>query len=328
MIEVKDLSKHFKIRKRQSGFLGSVQSLFHSEYETIKAVEAVSFGIKEGELVGYIGQNGAGKSTTIKMLTGILTPSSGQIRINGLDPALDRKKNARQIGVVFGQRTQLWWDLPVEESFDLLKEIYRIDDKIYRQKMEMFFDLLKINEFMKQQARKLSLGQRMKADLAASLIHSPKILFLDEPTIGLDLIVKEKVREFIRTINREDKVTIILTTHDVQDIEYLAGRIIVLDKGKIAYDGNIDNFNNMLGNETVVNVHFGREIPELALPGKFRIKERYSDSHYSIILPEKEPLSILLQEFQNRDLPILEINQQKPDLGVAIKKLYREETVQ
>jgi len=324
MIEVTDLSKEFKIRKRNPGFLGSVQSLFVSHYDTLKAVDSINFSIQKGELVGYIGQNGAGKSTTIKMLTGILTPSTGNISINGLDPARDRKQNAFQIGVVFGQRTQLWWDLPVEESFDLLKEIYRIDDKIYKKKMEMFFDLLNIDEFFKQQTRKLSLGQRMKADLAASLIHSPEILFLDEPTIGLDLIVKERVREFIRTINREEKVTIILTTHDVQDIEYLANRIIVLEKGKIAYDGNISNFNKVLGNEAVINVHFGKKVKDLKLPAAYKISEKNSDTSYSIILPENEPLSKLLTELQKKKLPITEIHQQKPDLAVAIKKLYRE----
>lgn len=327
MIEVKDISKYFKIRKRNPGFMGSVQSLFYSKYDTIKAVNNVSFSIPKGELVGYIGQNGAGKSTTIKMLTGILTPSTGSISINGLDPAKDRRKNAHQIGVVFGQRTQLWWDLPVEESFELLKEIYHIDSKIFKQKMDMFFDLLNLGEFFKQQARKLSLGQRMKADLAASLIHSPEILFLDEPTIGLDLIVKEKVREFIRTINSEEKVTIILTTHDVQDIEYLAKRIIVLDQGKIAYDGNINSFNQFLGNEAVINVHFSKEVKELRLSNLFRIKEKISDTNYAIILPENEPLSTLLMELQKKKLPINELQQQKPDLAVAIKKLYRENSV-
>lgn len=302
--------------------MGSIKSLFYSKYETLHAVDDISFSIPEGELVGYIGQNGAGKSTTIKMLTGILTPGNGKISINGLDPSRDRKRNAHQIGVVFGQRTQLWWDLPVEESFELLKEIYRIDSKIYKQKLEMFFDLLGINEFFQQQTRKLSLGQRMKADLAASLLHSPRILFLDEPTIGLDLIVKERVREFIRNINKEEKVTVILTTHDVQDIEYLADRIIVLEKGKIAYDGNINNFNKILGNDTVVKVHFMKKIRSLKLSSRFVIREKTSDSSYSIILPEKEPLSTLLEELQKQKLPITEITQQKPDLADAIKKMY------
>ncbi|MCE9500831.1 MAG: ATP-binding cassette domain-containing protein [Leptospira sp.] len=322
MIKVSHLSKHFTIKKREPGFLGSIKALVHAETELIKAVDDVSFDIKKGELVGYIGPNGAGKSTTIKMLTGILTPTSGKITVNGLDPSLNRKENAFQIGVVFGQRTQLWIDLPVEESFDLLKSIYKIDDATYKRKMEFFFDLLSMKDFFKQQARKLSLGQRMKADLAASLLHSPKVLFLDEPTIGLDLIVKEKVREFIRQINSEEKVTIILTTHDVQDIEYLANRIIILDKGRIGYDGNISNFNKLLGNESVINLHFTTGVSKLTLPKPFKVKEKISDLNYVVTGPDKEPLSTLLNGLQKSKVKIKEIQRQKPDLGEAIKKMY------
>ncbi|MDX1960418.1 MAG: ATP-binding cassette domain-containing protein [Leptospiraceae bacterium] len=322
MIQVNNLSKHFKIRKRKSGLLGSIQSLFTSEVETLKAVDDISFNIGEGELVGYIGQNGAGKSTTIKMLTGILTPSNGEIFINGLSPYKDRKENAYQIGVVFGQRTQLWIDLPVEESFDLLRSIYRIDEKVYKQKLELFNDLLGLNEFFKQQARKLSLGQRMKADLAASLLHSPRVLFLDEPTIGLDLLVKERVREFIHKINEEEKVTIILTTHDIQDIEFLAKRIIIIDKGKIGYDGGIADFNKLVGNEASLNIHFQKPIKDLKLPKRFSIKEKFSDSHYSILMPENETMSKLLDYFQKNSYLVQEINREKPDLGDAVKKMY------
>ncbi|MBE7410763.1 MAG: ATP-binding cassette domain-containing protein [Leptospiraceae bacterium] len=322
MIQVKNLTKHFILKKRKSGFFGSVKALFSAEREVIRAVDDVSFRIKKGELVGYIGPNGAGKSTTIKMLTGILTPSHGEILIDGLNPSKNRKENAFQIGVVFGQRTQLWWDLPVEESFDLLKSIYKIDEKLFKKRLEFFFDLLGLEEFYKQQARKLSLGQRMKADIAASLIHSPKVLFLDEPTIGLDLIVKEKVRNFIQKINFEDKVTIILTTHDVGDIEYLANRIIVLDKGKIGYDGNISNFNKLLGNESVVNLHFQTPVKNINFPKPFRVKEKISDTQYKIIIPEKEPLSSLLSFLQKKRIKIQEIQKQNPDLGLAIKKMY------
>jgi len=322
MIKVSRLSKHFVLKKRKSGLLGSIRSLVSTEEELLKAVDAVSFDIKKGELVGYIGPNGAGKSTTIKMLTGILTPTSGKISVNGLDPSLNRNENAFQIGVVFGQRTQLWIDLPVEESFDLLKSIYKIDDKTYKRKLEFFFDLLAMKDFFNQQARKLSLGQRMKADLAASLLHSPKVLFLDEPTIGLDLIVKEKVREFIRQINSEEKVTIILTTHDVQDIEYLANRIIILDKGRIGYDGNISNFNKLLGNETVINLHFTTGVSRLNLPKPFKVKEKISDLNYIVVGPDKEPLSTLLNALQKSKVKIKEIQRQKPDLGEAIKKMY------
>lgn len=322
MITVKNLCKYFKIKKRKAGFLGSVTSLFYSETDYIKAVDNVTFAIKPGELVGYIGQNGAGKSTTIKMLTGILTPTSGEVAINGVNPSKDRKNNARQIGVVFGQRSQLWMDLPVEESFDLLKSIYKIDEKVYKRKIEFFFDLLGMEDFFKQQARKLSLGQRMKADIAASLLHSPTVLFLDEPTIGLDLLVKERVRDFIRKINEEEKVTIILTTHDIQDIEYLAQRIIIIDKGMIAYDGDISSFNRVLGNESVINVHFVQGTKELILPKPYILQKKLSDQQYSLIAPDNEPLSKLLELFQKQGLEIHEINRQKPDLGDAVKKMY------
>ena len=326
MIEVKDLSKSFMITKRKSGFLGSVQSLFFTKKDLIHAVDNITFSIQPGELVGYIGQNGAGKSTTIKMLTGILKPSSGKVSVNGLNPSLDRAKNAFQIGVVFGQRSQLWMDLPVEESFDLLRSIYKIDKKKYNQKIELFSDLLGINEFIKQQARKLSLGQRMKADLAASLLHSPRVLFLDEPTIGLDLLVKEKVRGFIRSINENEKVTIILTTHDIQDIEFLAKRIIIIDKGKIGYDGDIANFNKMVGNESYVTVHFQKPVSYLELPDQYIIKEKISDLNYLLKIPDDEPLSKLIEIFQKNNYSIQEINREKPELGDAIKKLYQGRT--
>ena len=326
MIEVKDLSKSFMITKRKSGFLGSVQSLFFTKKDLIHAVDNITFSIQPGELVGYIGQNGAGKSTTIKMLTGILKPSSGKVSVNGLNPSLDRAKNAFQIGVVFGQRSQLWMDLPVEESFDLLRSIYKIDKKKYNQKIELFSDLLGINEFIKQQARKLSLGQRMKADLAASLLHSPRVLFLDEPTIGLDLLVKEKVRGFIRSINENEKVTIILTTHDIQDIEFLAKRIIIIDKGKIGYDGDIANFNKMVGNESYVTVHFQKPVSNLELPDQYIIKEKISDLNYLLKIPDDEPLSKLIEIFQKNNYSIQEINREKPELGDAIKKLYQGRT--
>ncbi len=322
MIHVKDLSKHFLIKKRKSGFLGSIASLFHSEKETLKAVDHISLDIEEGELVGYIGPNGAGKSTTIKMLTGILRPTSGEISVYGLDPAKDRSRNAFQIGVVFGQRSQLWMDLPVEESFDLLRSIYKIDPKIYQKKIDFFSELLGLQEFFKQQARKLSLGQRMKADLAASLLHSPRILFLDEPTIGLDLLVKEKVREFIQKINEEEKVTIILTTHDIQDIEFLAKRIILIDKGKIGYDGGISEFNKLVGTESRLNVHLTQPVKNLSVPIPYSIQKKISDNQYIINVPEGESLSGLFEFFQKNQILIQELNREKPELADAIKKMY------
>jgi ABC-2 type transport system ATP-binding protein len=246
MIEMENVVKNFKSRERNPGILSSVSSLFFPKYRIHKAVDEVSFQIREGELVGYIGQNGAGKSTTIKLLTGILTPDSGKILVGGLNPSRERKKNAYQIGAVFGQRTQLWWDLPVIESFLLIRSIYKIPDTMYKENLEHFIEILDMKDILKTPARKLSLGQRMKADLAASLLHNPKVLFLDEPTIGLDILVKEKVREFIKFINQKNKVTILLTTHDVGDIEALASRILLLDSGHIQFDGEIESFHSIL----------------------------------------------------------------------------------
>lgn len=326
MISVKNLSKHFVIKKRKSGFWGSIQSLVKTNKETLKAVDDISFEMGQGELVGYIGPNGAGKSTTIKMLTGILKPSFGTISVQGLDPSKDRKRNAFQIGVVFGQRSQLWMDLPVEESFDLLKSIYKIDSKTFKNKVDFFSELLGLQDFYKQQARKLSLGQRMKADLAASLLHSPKILFLDEPTIGLDLLVKEKVREFIREINAKEKITIILTTHDIQDIEFLAKRIIIIDKGKIGYDGGISDFNKLVGNQSLLTVHFTHPIKDFQVPEPYSINKSIAENQYLLSMPDNEPIGKLLDYFQKRNYSLQELHREKPDLGDAIKKLYSGKT--
>lgn len=302
---------------------GAIISLFHSNKEIIHAVEDVSFEVQPGEFVGYIGPNGAGKSTTIKLLTGVLIPDGGSISVFGLDPAKDRRENSKQLGVVFGQKTQLWWDLPVEESFDLLKSIYKIDIKDYKNRMEMFSDLLGIREFFHQQVRKLSLGQRMKAEIAASLLHFPKVLFLDEPTIGLDVLVKEKVREFIRIINQEEKVTILLTTHDVQDIEYLAKRIILIDHGKIRFDGGLDSFRKLGGTDSIVEIQYkGDEIP--SLPPEFSPLKNGSPNHLSLMIKEGESLNRLLSVIQSSGLEIMDIQYKKPDLAKVIKQIYGE----
>ena len=219
IITVEHLSKHFKVYKRRTGFWGGLRNIVSREHSIIKAVDDVSFTLERGELVGYIGANGAGKSTTIKMLTGILVPTSGHAEVMGLVPYERRKENARRIGVVFGQRTQLWWDLPVIDSFDLLKHIYAIPQKLYNQNLELFSELLQLHPFLHTPVRKLSLGQRMRCDLTAALLHNPEILYLDEPTIGLDVVAKEHIRQFIKRLNAERQVTVILTTHDLNDVE-------------------------------------------------------------------------------------------------------------
>ncbi len=240
-IKVKNLNKTFKVARRNSGLKNAIKTFFKREYTYIKAVDNISFKIKKGEIVGYIGPNGAGKSTTIKMLTGILRPESGEITIDNLNPFTDRKKYVKKIGVVFGQKTQLWWDIPVEDSFDLLKTIYKIEEKIYQDTKQELTDLLNLKDLLRTPVRQLSLGERMRCEIAASLLHNPEILFLDEPTIGLDAVSKENIRKFIKKINKQNKVTIILTSHDMTDIESLTKRIIVIGNGKKVFDGNLND---------------------------------------------------------------------------------------
>lgn len=236
IISVEHLLKEFKTSKKYPGLKGTIQSLFTNEKIIKRAVDDISFSINEGEIVGYIGGNGAGKSTTIKMLAGILVPTSGKCFVKGIEPYKNRQKNAQNIGVVFGQRTQLWWDLPLIESFTVLKGIYQVSNDDYEKRMEFINDVLEIEEFENNPVRTLSLGQRMRADVAAAFIHNPKVLYLDEPTIGLDVVVKDKMRKAIRELNRNFKTTIILTTHDMVDIEELCNHIIIIDNGKIIFN--------------------------------------------------------------------------------------------
>lgn len=252
MIQVNGLSKTFTIVKKQAGLSGAFRSLFKKETELKQAVDNVSFHIAKGEMVGYIGANGAGKSTTIKMMTGILVPSAGTVTVGGIVPYKERQKNAKQIGVVFGQRTQLWWDLPVRETFSILKEIYEVSDEDFKTRLEYLRGVLDLAEFEAQAVRTLSLGQRMRADLAAAMIHNPAVLFLDEPTIGLDIVVKEKMLAAIKELNLRFQTTVILTTHDMADIEELCSRIIIIDKGKKVYDGGLREIKDAYGSKTTV----------------------------------------------------------------------------
>lgn len=239
MIELRHIQKTFRVSRRSAGLSQAVKSLFRREYETIHALQDVSFTIRDGEMVGYIGPNGAGKSSTIKIMSGVLTPDGGECVINGRVPWKERTAHVREIGVVFGQRSQLWWDVPVIDSFELIRDIYRVDDHAYHKTLSRLTELLQIGEIVKTPARQLSLGQRMRCEIAASLLHNPKILFLDEPTIGLDAVSKLAVRDFIRAINRENGTTVILTTHDMQDIEALTERILLIGKGRILLDGSL-----------------------------------------------------------------------------------------
>jgi ABC-2 type transport system ATP-binding protein len=245
-IYVRDLSKHFRSFKRREGLLGSIQNLFVRDYRTVAAVDRVSFSIDRGEMVGYIGPNGAGKSTSIKMLTGILVPTSGEIRINGFVPHRQRAQYVKTIGAVFGQRTQLWWDIAVVESFKLLRRIYDVPHRDFDARMEHFNEILGIRDYLHTPVRKLSLGERMRCDLAAALLHNPPLLFLDEPTIGLDVVAKDHIRQFLRSINREFRTTVLLTTHDLDDIEELCRRIMIIDHGRVLYDGPLEDLKQRL----------------------------------------------------------------------------------
>ena len=254
MIELKNVSKEFVSPKKYPGFKGAIKGLFSNEKVSKIAVDDISFTIEDGEIVGYIGSNGAGKSTTIKMMTGILNPSKGTCLVDGINPSKNRRENAQNIGVVFGQRTQLWWDLPLSESFTILKEIYDVSDEAYAKQMEFLNRVLELDEFFDRPVRTLSLGQRMRADLGAALLHNPKVLYLDEPTIGLDLVVKDNIRKAIKEINAKYQTTVILTTHDIGDIEELCSRIIIIDEGKKIYDGTLENLKDTYGKRRKVSM--------------------------------------------------------------------------
>ena len=241
MITMENVCKSYRIAKRNAGFTEACKALFHREYQVIDALKNVSFTISDGEMVGYIGPNGAGKSSTIKILSGILTPDSGKVLVDGRTPWKNRIAHVREIGVVFGQRSQLWWDVPVIDSFELLKDIYSVPNQTYHENLEELTETLNLRELLRTPVRQLSLGQRMRCEIAASLLHSPKVLFLDEPTIGLDAVSKLAVRDFIQQLNREEKTTVILTTHDMQDIEALASRVILIGKGRILLDGTLED---------------------------------------------------------------------------------------
>ena len=327
MIEVKNLTKEFKTNKKYPGFKGAIKSFFSREYTIKKAVDDVSFTINDGEIVGYIGANGAGKSTTIKMMTGILTPTSGEVLVNGVIPYKDRKKNAYNIGVVFGQRTQLWWDLPLSESFTLLKEIYEVDDKSYEERMKFLCDVLDLNEFMLSPVRTLSLGQRMRADIAAALINNPKIIYLDEPTIGLDVVVKEKVRQAIKEIKKQYGTTVILTTHDLSDIEELCDRIIIIDKGKKIYDGGIKDIKDKYGYMTTAEISV-KETKQIDINDYFKLQEdslnyKFEEGKLIINFNKNKVSSTEIIQYVMSNMNVVDFKINETSIEDIIKKIYR-----
>lgn len=324
IIEVSGLHKEFKIAKRKEGAFSALRTLFSREYITKEAVKDVSFSIQPGELVGYIGPNGAGKSTTIKMLTGILVPTGGEVRVRGLVPYAKRVENARQIGVVFGQRTQLWWDLPTIESFELLQHIYKVPADLYKRNMERFRELLALDEFLQTPVRQLSLGQRMRADIAAALLHNPTILYLDEPTIGLDVVAKEKIREFIKEINRERQVTVILTTHDMQDIEKICERMILIDKGTVIYDGAVSQIKERFGKARtlVVDLEPNGFGDRLTIEGAEQIRRegnRFWLRFNRDLISASQLIARVSERYNIRDLTV-----EEPEIEGIISRIYQE----
>ncbi len=321
-IDVNHISKTFKVSKRRSGLKESIKSFIKRKYIYIEAVKDISFQIEEGEIVGYIGPNGAGKSTTIKILSGILIPDSGNCVINGMNPWKDREKYVSNIGVVFGQRSQLWWDIPAEDTFDLLRDIYKIDNEEYQKTKKELIEMLDLEQIVQIPVRQLSLGQRMRCEIAASLIHKPNILFLDEPTIGLDAVSKEIVREFIKKINKEFKTTVILTTHDMNDIEALAKRLILIGKGQILFDGNLKKLKDKYGNIKNLKVYTKDKINKINKKGL--VKQEKIDNGYSYNIDiNLLSISSFLKHISSK-YNILDVEVDNESIDNIIIKLYKD----
>jgi ABC-2 type transport system ATP-binding protein len=322
MIQVENLNKTFKVTKRNAGVASAIKSLFKPEHTAVQALQDISFKIDEGEIVGYIGPNGAGKSTTIKIISGILVPDSGKCNILGHTPWKNRIEHVKNIGVVFGQRSQLWWDVPVIDSFNLLKDIYKISEKQFKSNLDLLTSTLDLSSILSTPVRQLSLGQRMRCEIGASLLHDPKILFLDEPTIGLDAVSKIAVRNFIKTINKEKKVTVILTTHDMNDIEALAERIILIGKGKILLDGSLTELKNRFATNKTLTVDFSENDEPLHIEGTTILalsKERVTMS----VDLSRIKVSEVIGQLSSR-LDILDVSVESRPIEEIIVDLYKE----
>ncbi len=327
IIEIKNITKEFKVLNRREGLKGSLKDLFSRDYKIVRAVDNISMNIQQGEIVGYLGPNGAGKSTTIKMMTGILEPTSGEILVGGNVPYQNRTKNAQEIGVVFGQRSQLWWALPLVESFKILKDIYGVSDADYEAMLALYKSLVDIEPLLHKPVRQMSLGQRTLSDILAAFLHNPKIVFLDEPTIGLDVSMKAKIRTLIHALNKEKNTTVILTTHDMGDVDALCQRIVIIDKGKMLYDNDIEHLKNFFGSYRTLKIRIDGNLKQLAekidkeLPD---FKVSADDEWISILVDEEkakvmEVLSQLQKSYNIRDMQLEEISTEE-----VIKKIYEE----
>ena len=319
VIELKKVDKEFKVLNRHEGLKGSFQDLFSRDYKIIKAVNDVSMNIKPGEIVGYLGPNGAGKSTTIKMMTGVLQPTRGEILVNGKVPYKNRTANAQNIGVVFGQRSQLWWSLPLIESFKLLKDIYNISDKDYKDMLALYESLVDIKDLYSKPVRQMSLGQRTLSDILAAFLHNPPIVFLDEPTIGLDVSMKAKIRNLIKALNKEKNTTVILTTHDMGDVDALCERIVIIDKGTMLYDNDIEHLRSFFGAYRTLLIKTKKHPEELSEDEKNAeltavetiVKEDFTDKDFTFATTDEGWCSILIDESQVRLMTVLNHIQEK-----------------
>jgi ABC-2 type transport system ATP-binding protein len=319
---VEDLRKSFRVAERRPGTLGAIAGLVARRHRVVRAIDGISFAIEQGELVGYIGPNGAGKSTTVKVLSGILVPDGGRVEVLGRVPWRERIEHVRQIGVVFGQRTQLWWDLPVLESFELLRDIYRVESSDYRRTFDELVPLLDLGPLLDTPVRQLSLGQRMRCDLAASLIHAPAMLFLDEPTIGLDAVSKLAVRDFVRRRNRERGVTVILTTHDMDDIEALCSRVILIHRGRILFDGSIEALRARVTNERELVVDLRDDAAAVADPEAIAVRQEGHRARISYD-PQRVATPDLIARITAR-YPVADLVVENPPIEEIVARLYRD----
>ena len=322
IISVSNLHKHFKVNKRKRGLAGALRGLFSNEFKLVRAVDGISFNIQPGELVGYLGPNGAGKSTTLKILTGLLVPTGGEVLANGRVPWRERKAYVAQIGAVFGQRSTLWWDLPAIESLELLQHIYRVPAERFRRNLDEFRQLLDLDPFLSTPVRSLSLGQRMRADICAALLHEPALLFLDEPTIGLDVVAKERIRQFIRHINREHGTTVLLTTHDLSDVEKLCERVMIIDHGRLLYDGQLVALSERFGGKRELVVDFAEDYDDVSVAGAEVIRRDGPQAVYGFgreAISASELISALSARYRIRDLSVNE-----PDIEDTVRRIYEE----
>ncbi len=327
IIELKNVIKEFKVLNRREGLKGSIKDLFSRDYKIVRAVDNISMSIGQGEIVGYLGPNGAGKSTTIKMMTGVLEPTFGEILVGGNVPYQNRAKNAQEIGVVFGQRSQLWWALPLVESFKILKDIYGVSDEDYDNMLSLYKSLVDIEPLLHKPVRQMSLGQRTLSDILAAFLHNPKIVFLDEPTIGLDVSMKGKIRTLIHALNKEKNTTVILTTHDMGDVDALCQRIVIIDKGKMLYDNDIEHLKSFFGSYRTLKIRIDGDLKQFAdkISGELSDFGISSDDEWISILVDEEKskvidvLSQLQKSYDIRDMKLEEISTEE-----VIKKIYEE----